>query len=151
MKQYKIQNRNRKNSHSCVPLGYRRYRTPISNNRSLFYAQLVPLRYIIFQNVTHNIGCLKSYDTLTIYLVEALSCFQFVLSTILFFHHEPGSIVYWFWNAQPCALHTLIVALSESMASIFFQTWCPRITSQEKQGPGLRLGACYRLCQSKPR
>jgi hypothetical protein len=73
------------------------------------------------------------------------------LSTFLFFHHEPGSIVYWLWNAQPCALHTLIVALSESMASIFFQTWCPRITSQEKQGPGLRLGACYRLGQSKPR
>jgi len=42
----------------------------------------------------HTIGCLKSNDTLTIYLAEALSCFQFVLSTFLFFHHEHGSIVY---------------------------------------------------------
>jgi hypothetical protein len=40
------------------------------------------------------IGCLKSNDTLTIYLAKALSGFQFVLSTFLFFHHEPGSIVY---------------------------------------------------------
>ncbi len=42
------------------------------------------------------IGCLKSNDTLTIYLAEAMSFFLFVLSTFLFFHNEPGSIVYLF-------------------------------------------------------
>jgi hypothetical protein len=41
-------------------------------------------------------GCLKSNDTLAIYLAEAISFFQFVLSTFLFFHNEPGSIVYLF-------------------------------------------------------
>ncbi len=99
------------------------------------YRQGSPGYYYIVSRLylSPYIGCLKSNDTLTIYLAEALSCFQFVLSTFLSFHHETGSIVYWFWNAQPCTLHKLIVALSESIASIFFQTWCLRITSQEKQ------------------
>ncbi len=52
------------------------------------------LRDVLAHDGDLCIGCLKSNDTLTIYLAEALSCFQFVLSTFLFFHHEPCSIVY---------------------------------------------------------
>jgi len=69
----------------------------------------------LYSGEKYSIGCLKSNDTLTIYLAQAISFFTFVLSTFLFFHKEPGSIVYLFWNAQQCTLHTLIVALIESL------------------------------------
>jgi hypothetical protein len=39
------------------------------------------------------IGCLKSNDTLTIYLAQAISFFPFVLRTFLYFYNVPGSIV----------------------------------------------------------
>jgi len=58
--------------------------------------EYIPAAVALSTGKFRYIGCLKSNDTLTIYLAEAISFFQFVLGTFLFFHNEPGSIVYLF-------------------------------------------------------